>query len=317
MNKTRFQFIALCWTLFLAGWNDGSIGPLLPRIQKFYNVGFTMVSLIFVVACVGYISGALANLPLSDQLGLGKALVIGSLCQIVAYTIQAPALPFPMFIICFAIIGFGLAIQESQAIGYVASIKDNAETRMGILHACYGAGALCSPLVATQFAQARHWSFHYLISLGIAISNTAILIAVFRFKTQDECLVEIGQSATEKGTSSDSTFRQILSQKTVHLLAFFSFVYVGVEVTLGGWSVTYVIDVRGGGPSSGYISTGFFSGLSFGRVGLLWVNKKVRGAPQYTPRTNTIPIRWANAASSSFMPSSQLGSNSSSGSYLP
>lgn len=276
-----------------------------------------MVSLIFVVACVGYISGALANLPLSDQLGLGKALVIGSLCQIVAYTIQAPALPFPMFIICFAIIGFGLAIQESQAIGYVASIKDNAETRMGILHACYGAGALCSPLVATQFAQARHWSFHYLISLGIAISNTAILIAVFRFKTQDECLVEIGQSATEKGTSSDSTFRQILSQKTVHLLAFFSFVYVGVEVTLGGWSVTYVIDVRGGGPSSGYISTGFFSGLSFGRVGLLWVNKKVRGAPQYTPRTNTIPIRWANAASSSFMPSSQLGSNSSSGSYLP
>ncbi|KAF8234569.1 MFS general substrate transporter [Tricholoma matsutake] len=281
VNKTRFQFIALCWTLFLAGWNDGSIGPLLPRIQKFYNVvGFTMVSLIFVVACVGYISGALANLPLSDQLGLGKVLRImtplaGSLCQIVAYTIQAPALPFPMFIICFAIIGFGLAIQESQAIGYVASIKDNAETRMGILHACYGAGALCSPLVATQFAQARHWSFHYLISLGIAISNTAILIAVFRFKTQDECLVEIGQSATEKGTSSDSTFRQILSQKTVHLLAFFSFVYVGVEVTLGGWSVTYVIDVRGGGPSSGYISTGFFSGLSFGRVGLLWVNKKV------------------------------------------
>ncbi|KAF8229308.1 hypothetical protein L208DRAFT_1402403 [Tricholoma matsutake] len=41
VNKTRFQFIALCWTLFLAGWNDGSIGPLLPRIQKFYNVVFS------------------------------------------------------------------------------------------------------------------------------------------------------------------------------------------------------------------------------------------------------------------------------------
>jgi fucose permease len=49
-----------------------------------------------------------------------------------------------------------------------------------------------------------------------------------------ECLVDIGQAAAEQGTSSDSTFRQILSHKTVHLLAFFILVYVGVEVTVGG-----------------------------------------------------------------------------------
>lgn len=32
------QFLALCGSLFLLGWNDGSTGPLLPRIQKVYNV---------------------------------------------------------------------------------------------------------------------------------------------------------------------------------------------------------------------------------------------------------------------------------------
>ena len=48
-----------------------------------------------------------------------------------------------------------------------------------------------------------------------------------------------------------------------------------MEVTLGGWIVTYIIEVRGGGPSSGYISSGFFGGLTFGRVALLWVNSKV------------------------------------------
>lgn len=36
----RAQFLALCWSLFLIGWNDGSTGPLLPKIQKFYNVKF-------------------------------------------------------------------------------------------------------------------------------------------------------------------------------------------------------------------------------------------------------------------------------------
>lgn len=37
--RARIQFATLCWTLYLAGWNDGSTGPLLPRIQKVYNVG--------------------------------------------------------------------------------------------------------------------------------------------------------------------------------------------------------------------------------------------------------------------------------------
>jgi hypothetical protein len=29
---------AMCFSLFLAGWNDGAIGPLLPRIQEVYGV---------------------------------------------------------------------------------------------------------------------------------------------------------------------------------------------------------------------------------------------------------------------------------------
>ena len=34
----RVQFLTLCWTLFLTGWNDGTTGPLLPRIQEVYHV---------------------------------------------------------------------------------------------------------------------------------------------------------------------------------------------------------------------------------------------------------------------------------------
>ena len=34
----RHQFLALCLSLFLIGWNDGSIGPILHRIQEYYDV---------------------------------------------------------------------------------------------------------------------------------------------------------------------------------------------------------------------------------------------------------------------------------------
>ncbi|TFK38015.1 major facilitator superfamily domain-containing protein [Crucibulum laeve] len=271
----RVQFLTLCWTLFLAGWNDGSTGPLLPRIQEVYHVGFALVSLIFVFACVGFLCGAFLNVWFTDKIPFGKFIVFGSIMQVIAYAIQSPALPFPAFVAAFTINGIGLSIQDAQANGFVGSLKQNAETKMGVLHAAYGLGAFAAPLVATQFSQLRHWSFHYLVSLGIAISNTIILAMVFRFKSQDHCLSQIGQEAGEKGTSEHSAFRQILSLKAVHLLAFFILVYVGVEVTIGGWIVTYIIDVRGGGPNSGYISSGFFGGLTAGRVALLWVNKKV------------------------------------------
>lgn len=36
--KRRIQYAAMCWCFVLEGWNDGSTGPLLPRIQETYHV---------------------------------------------------------------------------------------------------------------------------------------------------------------------------------------------------------------------------------------------------------------------------------------
>jgi hypothetical protein len=109
----------------------------------------------------------------------------------------------------YALNGFGLSLQDAQANGFVANYKDNAAAKMGILHAAYGksrytycvhrvsttgllhcvnslgAGALTSPLIATQFAQLHRWSFHYLTSLAVAMLNTVLLVCIFKFKTQD------------------------------------------------------------------------------------------------------------------------------------
>ncbi|KAI4520809.1 MFS general substrate transporter [Schizophyllum commune Loenen D] len=269
------QFFAACWSMVLAGWNDGTTGPLLPRIQQVYDVNYAVVSLLFVCACIGFITGALINVPLSERLGFGKVHPQGSALQTIAYAIDSPAPPFPVLCIAYAINGVGMAIQDAQANGYVASLKDNSEAKMGFLHAAYGLGALAAPLVSTQFSQKKHWSFHYLASMGVGLSSVIIQIAVFRFRTHDECLLRIGQPVQEKGSSTESNFKQIFRLKNMHILAVFSLVYVGVEVTIGGWIVSYVIDERGGGPDSGYISSGFFAGLMLGRLVLLWVNAKI------------------------------------------
>ncbi|KAH9031650.1 MFS general substrate transporter [Lactarius pseudohatsudake] len=273
--RAKIQFLTLCWTLFLVGWSDSSTGPLLPRIQSVYDVGFAVVSVIFIANCIGFVAGSTLNIFLNDKLGFGKTIALGSVAQMVAFSIQASAPPFPLFAITYAINGFGASFADAQANGFVANYKDNAAAKMGFLHAAYGVGALTAPLVATQFSQFHRWSFYYLASLGVATLNTVLLVCVFKLKTQDECLAQIGQLPEEKEGVNGSKYKEMFKLKSLHLLALFILVYVGIEVTIGGWIVTYVIQVRHGGPSSGYISTGFFGGLTVGRVALLWVNKKI------------------------------------------
>lgn len=88
-------------------------------------------------------------------------------------------------------------------------------------------------------------------------------------------MAEAGVSPDPQAVSSNK-YKQILGIKELHLLSLFSLIYVGTEVTVGGWSVTYVQDKRHGGANAGYISSGFFAGLMLGRILLMWLNRKVR-----------------------------------------
>lgn len=80
--------------------------------------------------------------------------------------------------------------------------------------------------------------------------------------------------------------------------AFYLLVYMGVEVTIGGWTVTYLMRVRDGDPfDSGMASTGFWLGLTCGRIILGFVTSRlgqalaitVRPTPPLGPRSKFHP----------------------------
>ncbi|KAK0234035.1 MFS general substrate transporter [Armillaria fumosa] len=255
--QANLQFAAVCWCFFLEGWNDGTTGPLIPVIQESYHINFAIVSLLFVFNCAGFILGAGTNIYLNERYGLGKIMFIGSLFQVVAYAMESPQPPFPVMVMGYAMAGFGMSLQNAQG---------------------NGVGAFISPLVSTHFSSERHWSYHFIISTGIAVSNSLVLALVFRFKTQEVLLAEVGQAPGESdaaGSRGANLYSSILNIKAVHFLAFFALIYIGTEVTLGGWIVTFIINEREGGKSAGYVSSGFFGGLTLGRLSLIWFSKKV------------------------------------------
>lgn len=60
------------------------------------------------------------------------------------------------------------------------------------------------------------------------------------------------------------------------LCSLFLLGYVGVEVALGGWIVTFMIRVRHGAAfSSGMVATGFWLGITVGRFVLGFVTSRI------------------------------------------
>ena len=56
---------------------------------------------------------------------------------------------------------------------------------MGVMHAIYGVGAMCSPLVTTQFARIKEWHFVYLAHIGLVALNGVLQALVFRFRSEE------------------------------------------------------------------------------------------------------------------------------------
>ncbi|KAF8312639.1 MFS general substrate transporter [Clavulina sp. PMI_390] len=273
-DRDNAYLLALYLSIFLVGWDDGSAGPLIPRMQESYGVGYTVVSIIFICKCAGAFTAALAATS-------------GAIIQIIAFTIQAPRPPFPVLAIAYYIDGFGGALQDAQANALLTMFPTNQHAKMMVGHGMYGLGALISPLISTQFAQKQRWAFMYLTSLGLAVITIVVLLAVFRLRSQASILEDL--AARKAGGHPDGEtppkveeqiqyqgwdkYYALMRMPAVHLAALFIFTYVGAEVCVGAWSVTYLLRERGGGASSGYVSSGFFGGLTLGRFALIGVSQ--------------------------------------------
>jgi fucose permease len=234
---------------------------------------------------------AFTNVHVCARLGTGGTFVLGASCQILAYALISWKPPYPLFVISFFFSGLGVAYQDAQANTMISGVN-NAHRWLGLLHAVYGFGALVSPLIATSIAaHTPYWHYYYLITLGLGAINLGLLAYTFRkglFKSNSDTAVD----------TASRELKQALSQRSVWILSIFFFLYVGAEVTAGGmsslpilrmnlkpicqlipklgWVVEFLVSVRKGVPSKvGYVASGFWGGLTVGRVVLADVTFKL------------------------------------------
>ncbi|KAF2197861.1 MFS general substrate transporter [Delitschia confertaspora ATCC 74209] len=261
----------------ILGANDAAYGALIPYLEEYYNLSYTVVSLMFLSPLGGYTASALLNTTIHLKFGQRGIAFFSPLCQLIAYIVIAVHPPYPVLVVFLILAGFGSGLQDAAWNAWIGNMANPNEI-LGFLHAAYGLGATLAPLIATTMVTKGGlpwYAFYYVMIAATSVALTALTLsfwsstaAVFRAKNS--------RTTDTKDNRMKEALTRLPFARVTWLCAFFLLGYVGVEVALGGWIVTFMIRVRDGSNfASGMTATGFWMGLTVGRVVLGFVTPRL------------------------------------------
>ncbi len=131
----------------------------------YYNINYTVVSLVFLAPFVGYTLAALLNNKIHMTLGQRGITIIAPLCKIASYVVSSVHPPYPVLPIIFMLAGFGCGLEDGAFNAWIGNFAAANES-LGILHGCYGIGATIAPLISTAMitkANLPWYTFYYLM----------------------------------------------------------------------------------------------------------------------------------------------------------
>ncbi|KIH95007.1 hypothetical protein SPBR_03669 [Sporothrix brasiliensis 5110] len=204
--------------------------------------------------------------------GFGVA-ILGSFGRLAGYLPMMFHPPFPVLPVIMIFPGLGNGVEDSGWNAWVGNME-NANELLGFLHGAYGLGATIAPLIATAMvtkANLPWYTFYYLMvglsGLGIALGAMAFWGATGRIHRESHKSTT-GQQRT--------TTRRVLREPITWLMAIFLLGYVGVEVSLGGWITTFMLNDRHAENfAAGLSVTGFWLGITVGRLVLGFVTGRI------------------------------------------
>jgi len=251
--------IVLAYAMFvLIGVKAGSTGVLLPEQIADYGVDKATIGIMFFTGSAGFVVAGTAAGPLIHRFGTRSTLLVGGCALVVGTVYMASRPPFVAFVLVQVLTGFGGGVAESVLNAHLAGLP-NATTLLNRLHAFFGVGALIGPLLATWVLGFTSWTVVMLLIGAAAVP----LVAGFVLTYPQRAPAPVEQAA-EPG--SRSLLGAVLRERGVLLGAVLLSVYVGLEIGVGNWAFSYLVEDRGHSELlAGYTVSGYWLGLTLGR----------------------------------------------------
>jgi len=160
-----YRYLAANFGFIIMGMNDAAYGALIPYLEEYYDINYTVISLVFLAPFIGYSAAALLNNKVHMRFGQLGVAVIAPTCKIIAYVVTCVHPPYPVLPVIFVLSGFGNGLEDGGWNAWIGNME-NANELLGFLHGAYGLGATISPLIATAMVtkgNLQWYTFYYIM----------------------------------------------------------------------------------------------------------------------------------------------------------
>ncbi|RSM19413.1 hypothetical protein CDV31_001838 [Fusarium ambrosium] len=263
----RFRLFAVCLANLGNALSDSAAGALIPYMEKYYNIGYGVVSLIFVGQAIGFIMAAVFLDALRAKLGRAKLLGLGQALVTLSYIPLICGAPFPVIVCSFFFVGFSISVNVGIGNLFCGGLR-NGTFMLGMLHGTYGIGGTVGPLIATALVTAANalWTRYYILTCAIGVCTFSLLMWSFWNYEKELSPAARARETAQAGESMMNSMFMAMKLRVVLLGSIFIFAYQGAEVSISGWVISFLINARDGDPSSvGYVTAGFWAGITLGR----------------------------------------------------
>ncbi|MFF5111377.1 MFS transporter [Streptosporangium sp. NPDC000509] len=293
-------------TFVLAGLNAGVGGVLLPTLIGDYGVDMTTIGITFFVSSAGFMLAGSTTGPLLERLGTRLSLAVAGGLYVISTLYMATRPPFAAFVAVQLVVGYGTGVLESVLNAYLAELPSattllnrlHAFFGVGAL-----LGPLLAAWTLTFLPWTAVWLVLALACLpllaGFLVAyprrtpdaldapDVSVKPGVPVPPAAPEPSVQPGASASEPSAKEGTPYpdapvppagplgsepersgllTSVLRTPAVVLASVFLAVYVGLEISVGNWGFTFLVEEHAQtGLTAGYIASGYWLGLTLGR----------------------------------------------------
>ena len=248
----RRTIVAMYVAFFSLGFIGNILGPTLPAIRTEFGMSLGQAGVLFGVQFAGSLVATWFGGYLSDIVGRKPLLVAGAagLCGgVLVFAAATPAASWllPVGAVLF---GAGFGSLDGAANAYINErFGSGSGGVMNRVHAFFGGGSLVSPLVtAAVLATGHTWRIAY-AAAALFPTVYLMLIAGEAFphpRASAHSDPAMGPAKNKGGTraATSGSLGLVLDRRFLVVASVF-FLYVGVEVGVSGWTVTFLEKVSG------------------------------------------------------------------------
>ncbi|HSR03611.1 MAG TPA: MFS transporter [Proteiniclasticum sp.] len=267
-------FLMVIYVAFIGlGLPDSALGASWPVMHQSLGVPIQNAGILSMMTTGGTILSSFMSGRVTKRFGTGKVTLISVLMTALALMGFSMAPNFYWLVLLTLPLGLGAGSVDAALNGYV-SLNYEAK-HMSWLHSFWGVGATMGPMILSFFLQSRSgWRSGYLMISGIQIAIVLLLFATLplwkRFGQKSVSIEDEAQA--EESLQSANIYR--IPGVRFAILSFFA--YCAVEMTMGLWGASYLVNYSGftAETAARYTSL-YFGGITLGRLLTGFITMKV------------------------------------------